>query len=110
MPILSRFGVEIKKMGTKGPNIVPLFTICCQQGRVKLPEEPQPPPLLKKLETESPHYQQNIRTYNSILAFTSMRAQIDQSVMHKNGPFTFRIHGQNHHRISSLLSDEGKIP
>lgn len=39
-----------------------------------------------------------------------MGAQIDKNVMHKGGPFTFRIHGQNHHKLGSLVPEEGKPP
>ncbi|XP_024004049.1 uncharacterized protein LOC112081527 [Eutrema salsugineum] len=58
----------------------------------------------------TPHFKENIRVYNSILAFTSIGAKIDQSVMNGYGPFTFRIHGQNHHRIGPLLPKEGQAP
>ena len=100
---------EKEKKGTRGPNRTPLFSICCQQGRVTLPPEPEAPPALEKLFS-STHFQHDIRTYNSILAFTSMGAQIDHSVMHKTGPFTYRIHGQNAHRIGSLLPKAGQPP
>lgn len=98
---------EKEKKGTR--NKTPLFSICCQQGRVKLPPELEAPPVLKKL-LSSTQFQRDIRTYNSILAFTSMGAQMDQSVMHKTGPFTYRIHGQNAHRIGSLVPEPGKTP
>ena len=39
-----------------------------------------------------------------------MGAQIDHSVMHKTGPFTLRIHGQNAHRIGSLVPQPGRRP
>uniref|UniRef100_A0A0D3BH09 Helitron helicase-like domain-containing protein n=1 Tax=Brassica oleracea var. oleracea TaxID=109376 RepID=A0A0D3BH09_BRAOL len=39
-----------------------------------------------------------------------MGAQIDHSVMHKTGPFTYRIHGQNAHRIGSLVPEPGRPP
>lgn len=76
---------------------------------MKLPLEPEAPPALKKLLV-STHFQREIRTYNSILAFTSMGAQIDHSVMHKTGPFTFLIHGKNAHTIGSLVPEPGKPP
>lgn len=101
---------EKEKKGTRGPNRTPLFSICCQQGRVRLPPEPEAPHVLKTLLLTSTHFQHDIRTYNSILAFTSMGAQIDHSVMHKTGPFTFRIHGQNAHRIGSLVPQAGQPP
>ncbi|XP_019058078.1 PREDICTED: uncharacterized protein LOC104814022 [Tarenaya hassleriana] len=45
-----------------------------------------------------------------MLAFTSIGAKIDHSVTSGNGPYAFRIHGQNHHQIGSLLPVEGKPP
>ncbi|CAN6822567.1 unnamed protein product [Brassica oleracea] len=78
-------------------------------GSSETPPEPEAPPALKKLFS-STHFQHDIRTYNSILAFTSMGAQIDHSVMHKTGPFTYRIHGQNAHRIGSLVPEPGRPP
>ncbi|CAN7016939.1 unnamed protein product, partial [Brassica rapa subsp. trilocularis] len=101
---------EKEKKGTRGPNRTPLFSICCQQGRVKLKPETEAPPALKSLLLTSTHFQHDIRTYNSILAFTSMGAQLDHSVMHKTGPFTLRIHGQNAHRIGSLVPEPGRRP
>lgn len=101
---------EQEKKGTRGRNRTPIFSVCCQQGRVKLPPEPHPPESLKTLLSGSLHFQHNIRTYNSILAFTSMGAKIDSKVMHKAGPFTFRIHGQNSHKIGSLVPPSGKPP
>lgn len=101
---------EQEKKSTRGRDRTPIFSVCCQQGRVKLPPEPHPPESLKTLLSSSLHFQQNIRTYNSILTFTSIGAQIDSKVMHKSGPFTFRIHGQNSHKIGSLVPQSGKPP
>lgn len=85
------------------------FSICCQQGRVKLPPVRQPPSPLKEL-LDTPRFRQHIRVANGMLAFTSMGAQIDHTVSGTQGPFTFRIHGQVLHRIGSLLPPEGKSP
>nr|VDD30834.1 unnamed protein product [Brassica oleracea] len=55
------------------------FSLCCQRGRVRLPPVREPPsPLLELLET--PKFRSHIRVANSLLAFTSMGAQIDHSV------------------------------
>lgn len=83
-----------------------MFSLCCQQGRVKLPKVPEPPPVLKKL-LDSPMYRSNIRTLNAMLAFTSTGAKVDHTVTGTQGPFAYRIHGQNHHQIGSLLPVEG---
>ncbi|RID81149.1 hypothetical protein BRARA_A03747 [Brassica rapa] len=39
-----------------------------------------------------------------------MGAKLDSKVMHKPGPFTLRIHGQNAHKIGSLVPQAGKPP
>ncbi|KAG5378216.1 hypothetical protein IGI04_026058, partial [Brassica rapa subsp. trilocularis] len=83
------------------------FSICCQQGRVKLPPRRQPPsPLKELLETTS--FKIQIRVANGMLTFTSMGGQIDNTVINTPGPFAFRLHGQTHHKIASLLPPEGK--
>ncbi|XP_013679941.1 uncharacterized protein LOC106384537 [Brassica napus] len=109
-PIVVLWYGNKRKKGSRGSNRTPLFSICCQQGRVKLPPEPHPPHSLPSLLSSSAHFQHNIRTYNSILAFTSMGAKLDSKVMHKAGPFTLRIHGQNAHKIGSLVPEAGKPP
>ncbi|EFH55165.1 predicted protein [Arabidopsis lyrata subsp. lyrata] len=99
-----------EKTGNDPSTGEPIFTICCQQGRVKLPPIKQPPPYLEYLHANSKTFRINIRIYNSILAFTSMGAQIDHSVTYATGPPVFRIHGQVFHRIGSLLPMPGQNP
>ncbi|KAJ4827404.1 hypothetical protein Tsubulata_006455, partial [Turnera subulata] len=45
----------------------------------------------------------NIRAYNSTFAFTSMGSIIDREINSKRGSYVFRLNGQNHHLIGSLL-------
>jgi hypothetical protein len=45
-----------------------------------------------------------------MFAFTSLGAKIDNGVNKGPGPYVFKINGQVHHRIRSLLSDEGAAP
>lgn len=52
----------------------------------------------------------NIRQYNCLFAFTSMGANIDRAINDGRGPPVFKISGQVHHRIGSLLPPEGKPP
>ncbi|CAN7008375.1 unnamed protein product [Brassica oleracea var. botrytis] len=40
-----------------------------------------------------------------MFAFTSMGGEIDASVINGRGPYVFRLHGQNFHRIGSLLPE-----
>jgi len=54
-------------------------------------------------DASSREFQQNIRAYNSALAFTSIGAKIDDHITGTRGPYTFRIHGEMYHRIGSLF-------
>ncbi|CAF2140003.1 BnaA02g16960D [Brassica napus] len=96
------------------------FTICCNQGQIKLPPLRQPPPMLAKL-LKCKQFRETIRVYNALIAFTSIGANIDYSVFFGRGPFTFRIQGQTgpltfriqgqtYHRIGSLIPKPGLPP
>ncbi|CAN7098419.1 unnamed protein product, partial [Brassica rapa subsp. narinosa] len=78
------------------------FSICCNQGLIKLPPLRQPPPLLEKL-LQYIQFCETIRVYNALLAFTSIGAKLDYSVVFGRGSFTFRIQGQTYHHIGSLI-------
>ena len=93
----------------------PTFSICCEEGKVRLPPIQPPPEFLRELLSHeggprSSKFQENIRAYNSIFAFTSMGANVDDSVNDKPGPYIFRINGQNHHKIGSLMPTPGQTP
>jgi hypothetical protein len=51
-----------------------------------------------------------IRQYNCLFTFTSMEAQIDRSVNDGCGPPVFKICGQVHHRIGSLVPPDDGPP
>ena len=51
-----------------------------------------------------------IRQYNSLFAFTSMGANIIKDINRGEGPYVFRINGQIHHRIGSLIPEQGQAP
>ena len=87
----------------------PRFNTCCHYGQVRLDSLPAPPLVLDSL-FNSRVFMENIRTYNSMLSFTSICASIDNSVMDGRGPYTFRISGENYHQIRSLLPLEGQPP
>jgi hypothetical protein len=53
---------------------------------------------------------ENIRSYNSMFAFTSTRGIIDKDINEGHGPYVFRMHGQNYHHIGTLLQEEGNQP
>ncbi|KAF8397618.1 hypothetical protein HHK36_016538 [Tetracentron sinense] len=45
-----------------------------------------------------------------MLSFTSMGGKVDHSVLDGRGPYTFRINGENYHRIGALLPSSGQKP
>jgi hypothetical protein len=52
-------------------------------------------------------FRDQIRMYNSVLAFTSLGAKVDESVTRGTGPYSFRIQGELYHKIGSLCLVEG---
>jgi len=92
-----------------------MYTNCCKNGKVKIPPYKNPPEFLSRLinnrdDPLSKHFLQKIRQYNSLFSFTSMGANIMKDINKGDGPYIFRINGQIHHRIGSLLPEHGQIP
>lgn len=86
----------------------PTFSMCCQEGKIRLPEAKEPPDFLKQLlqyrgGKRAAKFKEKIRMYNSMFNYTSMGARIDNSINQTKGPYVFRISGQNYHNIGSLL-------
>ncbi|KAL6581948.1 hypothetical protein OROMI_005962 [Orobanche minor] len=85
-----------------------------RSGQVKLPLLQQPPQLLQDLlenrHEKSKNYIENIRTLNSMFAFTSMGGTIDKEVNKGRGPYSFRMGGQNIHRIGPMMPKTGDAP
>jgi hypothetical protein len=48
--------------------------------------------------------------YNSVLAFISLGAKVDESVTGGLGPYSFCIQGELYHKIESLCTSEGQRP
>lgn len=93
----------------------PTFSLCCLKGDVSLEFLEQPPDYLKELLAykggrHSVKFREKIRAYNSIFAFTSMGAKIDNTVNLRPGPYVYKISGQNYHRIGGLIPGQGKQP
>lgn len=93
----------------------PKYNMCCSNGNVQIPFLPQPPPLLQHLmfdhsATESKKFQDNIRLYNSMFAFSSPGFKVDKGIKAGKGPPTIRIQGQACHRIGSMIPLPGKRP
>ena len=92
-----------------------IYNNCCKGGKVVIPPFPPRPEPLSSLArfdggSRSKKFMKNIRQYNYLFAFTSMGANIDRSVNDGCGPPIFKISGQVHHRIGSLLPTDGSAP
>ncbi|XP_074377792.1 uncharacterized protein LOC141719320 [Apium graveolens] len=93
----------------------PHFTICCEEGPVKLQLLKEPPALLKHLlgpnsGQHGTNFKQNIRPYNLMFAVTSLGVQVDRLINKSRGPYVFHASGQIYHNTSSLLPPAGKKP
>jgi PIF1-like helicase/Helitron helicase-like domain at N-terminus len=79
------------------------FSICCHKGKVNLPKV-NCPAIIQELLTNqhdySANFLDNIRKYNSALAFASMGAQVKPPPGH--GPYCFRVQGQVYHQSGPL--------
>ncbi|GAU25167.1 hypothetical protein TSUD_150660 [Trifolium subterraneum] len=93
----------------------PKFSRCCMKGNIKLDFLKHPPTYLKELLSytggrNSAKFRELIRTYNSIFAFTSMGAKIDDTINSRPGPYVYKITGQNYHKIGGLIPGHGRQP
>ncbi|XP_058742334.1 uncharacterized protein LOC131614800 [Vicia villosa] len=94
---------------------IPKFSMCCRNGKIQLPFLKMPPKYLQHLlfdsdTVQSRNFQQNIRMYNMMFAFTSPGTKMDNRFNNGGGPPTFRIQGQACHRIGSMLPMPGQTP
>ncbi|KAL8125792.1 hypothetical protein AgCh_013177 [Apium graveolens] len=101
---------RVKKNVTQG---VPIFSLFCKKGEVKLPDTLPTPPYLLELYTNpvsSAKFQRTIRPYNSIFSFTSSGGNVDHFINTGWGPYIYRLNGQNHHVFGSLIADGCDTP
>jgi hypothetical protein len=101
----------------------PLFTArhfpsvynCCKGEKVVIPPYKSRPELsafLTRFDGNSAcrSFIQNIRQYNCLFVFTSIGVNIDNLMNDGCGPPVFKISGQVHHRIGSLLPTDDTSP
>jgi hypothetical protein len=92
----------------------PQFSLCCENGKVLLPNLPATPQelevFLTSKESNAVKFRDQIRMYNLVLAFTSLGAKVDESVTGGLRPYSFRIQGEFYHKIGSLCPAEGQRP
>lgn len=85
--------------------------LCCRDGKVELPKLSSLSFFLKNLllksDKESKQFRKNIVKFNALFQMTSLGAK---TAMLPGYQPTFRIHGQIHHRIGSLLHDPNEEP
>ena len=91
----------------------PKFGICCLQGAIELQQNLNLPDTIKSLLTsdtaETKQFRNAIRLYNSILAFTSVSANVDEKLLAAtSGVYTYRINGAMHHKLSDLIPNNGQ--
>uniref|UniRef100_A0A0E0C530 ATP-dependent DNA helicase n=1 Tax=Oryza meridionalis TaxID=40149 RepID=A0A0E0C530_9ORYZ len=92
-----------------------IYNLCCKGGRIRLPKLRAPPePLASLLNYNGDaclkNFLRQIRSYNSMFAFSSMGAAIDISINTGNAPYVFKINGVVHHRIGTLVPSRGSPP
>ncbi|KAI7962555.1 hypothetical protein MJO28_000649 [Puccinia striiformis f. sp. tritici] len=86
------------------------FSACCQKDKVALPGfEPGTKPFPSRLQQlftgsdlQARNFQNLIRMYNNSVSFTSLGAELDNSVRGQLGLTVFRMSGALTHRISSI--------
>jgi hypothetical protein len=87
---------------------IPKFSICCSDGKIKVPlltDAPQP--LLSLMDytggRRSKVFRKYIKALNSMFSFTSTGGRLNDNFNAGGGPYTFRLSGHNYHRIGTLL-------
>ncbi|KAK7260859.1 hypothetical protein RIF29_27158 [Crotalaria pallida] len=88
--------------------------ICCSDGKFQIPQV-NPPQELREIflanTAEGRHFRQHIRSYNHILAFTSMGVHVDENLAGTGrGIYTFRAQGAIYHNIGGFYPNEGSRP
>jgi hypothetical protein len=92
-----------------------VYNLCCRGGKIVLePYRCPPSPLCDLLrfdgDSRARRFLRQIRSYNSLFAFTSLGAVVDRSINNGTAPYVFKINGVVHHRIGSLLPNHGLHP
>ena len=63
--------------------------------------------LLTDASPEAKKFRHHIRQYNAALAFTSLGAKFDHSLLDGNGPYVFKLHGGLYHNHGALIPNDG---
>jgi hypothetical protein len=85
----------------------PRFSRCCHHGKVRLDPLPDPPGELQELFTakskEAKEFRENIRQYNSALAFTSFTAKEKHDNSGGGAPWVWKSGYTIYHRAGALF-------
>ncbi|KAJ8657750.1 hypothetical protein O0I10_006565 [Lichtheimia ornata] len=109
--------MEEKVVGSSRIN--PRFALCCSQGNTRLPIPNEPPSEIIDLITADRtsrnqshvNFMNNIRAYNSMFAFCSIKANYDRRLADgSDGVPTYRINGTMYHHMGALSAREGQEP
>jgi hypothetical protein len=104
----------IKERLAKSSYNNPQFFLCCENGEVLLPSLPatsqQLEVLLTGKDSNVVKFQDQICMYNSVLAFISLGAKVDELITRGIKPYSFRIQGEFYHKIGSLCPAEEQRP
>ncbi len=101
----------IKERSAKSTNNNSQFSLCCENRKILLPNLPATPQELEVLltikESSAVKFRDQIRMYNSVLAFTSLGAKVDESITRGTGPYSFHIQDELYHKLNPyvLLKD-----
>lgn len=92
-----------------------IYNLCCRGGKIEFKPHKKPPAPLAELlrfdgDARSKKFLRQIRSYNSLFAFTSLGASIDRMINNGTAPYVFKINGVVHHRIGTLLPRRGARP
>ena len=91
------------------------FSLCCNYGKVKIPNIRPPPQELRNLFTHednvSKEFRKNIRLYNSSLALASVGIDLGTTFkFDTRGPWAYKICGQLYHSLGPLLPNDNSPP
>jgi hypothetical protein len=92
-----------------------VYNLCCRSNKISLEHYKRPPAPLADLirfdgDARSKRFLRQIRSYNSLFAFTSLGASVDKTINNGSAPYVFKINGVVHHRIGSLVPNRGSKP
>jgi hypothetical protein len=100
----------MRERTSKSSDANPKFSICCREGKVKLPPNRDPPPRLRELWSSNDdmarRFRQNSRRYNCAFAFTSAMYREDDRV---GGYKPFQIQGEMYH-LHGPLENQPDVP